>query len=92
VTKRMEGRITLVTGSTSGIGRGIALVFAREGAKVVVTGRNIEGGQETVDMIKKEGGDAVFVQADLLQSSQVEKLINLRLQQCRYRGDQGPFY
>jgi len=76
VTKRMEGRITLVTGSTSGIGRGIALVFAREGAKVVVTGRNIEGGQETVDMIKKEGGDAVFVQADLLQSSQVEKLIN----------------
>jgi len=76
VTKRMEGRITLVTGSTSGIGRGIALVFAREAAKVVVTGRNIEGGQETVDMIKKEGGDAVFVQADLLQSSQVEKLIN----------------
>ena len=76
MTKRMEGRITLVTGSTSGIGRGIALVFAREGAKVVVTGRNIEGGQETVDMIKKEGGDAVFVQADLLQSSQVEKLIN----------------
>ena len=75
--KSMESRVALVTGSASGIGRGIALVFAKEGAKVVVTtDKNVEGGQETVNMIKKEGGDAIFVQADLLQSSQVEKLIN----------------
>jgi NAD(P)-dependent dehydrogenase (short-subunit alcohol dehydrogenase family) len=66
----------LVTGSGSGIGRGIGLVFAREGAKVVVTDINSEGGQETVHMIDKEGGNAIFIQADLLQSSQVEKLIN----------------
>ena len=73
----MEGKVALVTGSASGIGRGVALVFAREGAKVVVTtDLNIDGGYETVDIIKKGGGEAIFVQADLLHSSQVEKLIS----------------
>jgi len=72
----MEGRVALVTGSGSGIGRGVALVFAREKAKVVVTDINSEGGQETLEMIKKDGGDAIFIKADLLQSSQVEKLIS----------------
>jgi NAD(P)-dependent dehydrogenase (short-subunit alcohol dehydrogenase family) len=73
----MEGKVALVTGSASGIGRGVALVFAREGAKVAVTtDLNIDGAYETVDIIKKKGGEAIFVQADLLHSSQVEKLIS----------------
>ena len=76
MTKSMEGRVAFVTGSGSGIGRGIALVFAREGAKVVVTDIDIEAGQQTVDIIKKQGGIAIFVKADVTQSSQVEKLIN----------------
>jgi len=76
MTKSMEGKVALVTGSGSGIGRATALVFAREGAKVVITDINVEGGQETVDMIKKDGGGAIFFQADVTQSSQVEKLIN----------------
>jgi hypothetical protein len=73
MTEGMENRAALVTGSGSGIGRGVALVFAREGAKAVVTGINSEGGLETVEMITKEGGDAIFIKADLLQSSRVEK-------------------
>ena len=76
MTKGMEGKVALVTGSGSGIGRGTSLVFAREGARIVVADINVEGGQETVDMIKREGGDAIFVQTDVSQSSQVEKLIN----------------
>ncbi|HOE18940.1 MAG TPA: glucose 1-dehydrogenase [Syntrophorhabdaceae bacterium] len=71
----MANKVALVTGSSSGIGRGVALVFAREGAKVVVTGRNTSNGEETVEMIKKDGGDATFIGADLLQSSRVEELI-----------------
>ncbi len=76
MTKHMADKVALVTGSSSGIGRGVALVFAREGAKVVVTGRNRGNGEETVSMIKKNGGEAIFIGADLLQSSQVEELVN----------------
>ena len=76
MTKGMEGRVALITGSGSGIGRATALLFAREGAKVVVTDINVEGGQETVNMIKKESGAAIFIQADVTQLSQVEKLMN----------------
>lgn len=72
----MVNRVALVTGSTSGIGRGVALIFAREGARVVVTGRSNKGGEETVDMIKQAGGEATFVRADLLEPSQVEGLID----------------
>ncbi|MHB1132776.1 MAG: SDR family NAD(P)-dependent oxidoreductase [Chloroflexota bacterium] len=65
MSKRLEGRIALVTGSTSGIGKGIAEVFAREGAKVVLTGRREEWGQRAVDAIKAEGGEAAFCRADI---------------------------
>lgn len=74
--KHIANTVALVTGSGSGIGRGVALIFAREGAKVVITGRNRNNGDETVNMIKQNGGDAIFIQADLLQSTQVEDLIN----------------
>jgi NAD(P)-dependent dehydrogenase (short-subunit alcohol dehydrogenase family) len=73
--KSMEGKVALITGSSSGIGRSTALVFAREGAKVVITDINVKAGQETVDMIKRDGGAAIFIQADVSESSQVEKLI-----------------
>jgi NAD(P)-dependent dehydrogenase (short-subunit alcohol dehydrogenase family) len=64
-TGRMQGRNALVTGATGGIGRAVAVALAREGATVVVSGRDAERGEETVRRIGEEGNKAVFVQADL---------------------------
>src|SRR6266852_6409892 len=58
-------RVALVTGATSGIGRATAVAFAREGAKVVVSGRRETEGNQTVALIRKAGGDATFVKADV---------------------------
>jgi len=72
---RVEGKIALVTGGGSGIGRASALAFAREGAKVVLADVIVEGGEETVGMIKKAGGEAIFVKADVSKATEVEALI-----------------
>lgn len=62
---RLTGRVGLVTGSTSGIGRAIAGALADEGALVVVSGRDVERGRQVVASIRERGGRAVFVAADL---------------------------
>jgi NAD(P)-dependent dehydrogenase (short-subunit alcohol dehydrogenase family) len=72
---RVQGKVVLVTGGASGIGRASALVFAREGAKVVVADVVVAGGEETVAMIKAAGGDAQFVKADVAKPAEVEALI-----------------
>ena len=61
---KLDGKVAIITGSTSGMGRDTAYLFAREGAKVVVTGRNAERAKAVVDKIKAEGGEAVYVIAD----------------------------
>lgn len=61
----LDGKVVLVTGGTSGIGRASALLFAKEGAKVAITGRRASEGGEVVKGILDGGGDAIFIQADL---------------------------
>jgi NAD(P)-dependent dehydrogenase (short-subunit alcohol dehydrogenase family) len=72
---RCAGKIALVTGGASGIGRATALTFAREGAKLVIADRHAEGGQQTVHMIRENGGDATFVQMDVSRATEVEAMI-----------------
>ena len=61
---KLKGKVAIVTGSTSGMGRASAELFAREGAKVVVTGRNEARAKEVVDKIKAEGNEAIYVIVD----------------------------
>src|ERR1043166_2163028 len=76
----VAGKVALVTGSGSGIGRATALAFAREGAKVVVSDVAVEGGEETVSLIKKAGGEAIFVQSNVSKAADVEALVNKAVQ------------
>jgi NAD(P)-dependent dehydrogenase (short-subunit alcohol dehydrogenase family) len=70
---RLAGKTALVTGSTSNIGRAIALAFAAEGAHVVVSGRDAERGRTVVETIRAEGGRADFVRADLDGSARASR-------------------
>jgi NAD(P)-dependent dehydrogenase (short-subunit alcohol dehydrogenase family) len=72
-------KVALVTGATSGIGRAAALAFAREGARVVVSGRRKQEGRKTVALIQQAGGKATFVQADVTRESEVSALVNTTL-------------
>ena len=73
---QLSGKVALVTGGASGIGRATALTFAREGAKLIIADMNEEGGQRTVHMITENGGDAAFVQVDVTQATAVEAMIS----------------
>src|SRR5437879_11750734 len=71
-----SGKVALVTGGTSGIGKTTAIAFARAGAKVVLTGRREKGGAQVVDEIRKLGGDAAFVRADVAKDADVKAMVD----------------
>jgi len=75
VTGQMEGKVALVTGGSSGIGRATAVLFAREGARVVVADVAAEGGEETAAMIRGAGGAALFVRAEVSRAAEVQALV-----------------
>jgi len=69
------GKVALVTGGTSGIGKATAIAFARGGAKVVLSGRREKEGAQVVAEIKKLGGDAAFVRADVAKDADVKAMV-----------------
>ena len=77
----LSDKVSLITGAGSGIGRASAIVFAREGALVVVSDVNAEGGEETVSLISEIGGQAIFVPADVSRAGDVEALVQSTIKQ-----------
>src|ERR1700736_6083994 len=71
----LNGKSAIVTGGGSGIGRAASLVFAREGARVIVADVAEQGGRETVEMIRGKGGDAQFHRCDVARAADVDALI-----------------
>lgn len=76
---KLEGKVALVTGAGSGIGRASALGFTREGAKVIVNDISVEGGEETVRRIRDAGGEAVFIRADMTKREEIAELFKQAL-------------
>ena len=77
-------RVALVTGAASGIGRAVALAYARSGAKVVVSDLHADGGEETVRLVREQGGEAVFVAADVSRAEDCQRLVEVA--QTRFGG------
>lgn len=72
MANRLEGKVCIVTGATSGVGRGVAKLFASEGAKVAVCGRRAEKGNKVVSEITSAGGEAIFVQMDMTDEASIK--------------------
>lgn len=72
---QLEGKVAVVTGGGSGIGRASAMALAREGARVVVADINAEGAEETAKMIKETGGESIFIRADITKAGDVQSMV-----------------
>jgi NAD(P)-dependent dehydrogenase (short-subunit alcohol dehydrogenase family) len=72
---RLKGKVAIITGAGSGLGRAAALLFAREGAKVVVAANREKDGEQTVKLIREGGGDAILARVDVTKAIDVEKAV-----------------
>jgi len=79
MTKKLTGKIAIITGATSGIGKATALLFAEEGADLVITGRRAELGQRVEDEIRQRGVRGVFVQADHTRAGDCSRVVERTL-------------
>lgn len=75
-----SGKVALVTGGGSGIGRSTCLAFAQGGAKVVVVDRDVEGGEETAQLIKEGGGEAILIHADVANAADCQQMTDQAIQ------------
>ena len=72
---QFTGKVALVTGGSSGMGRETAVAFAKEGAKVVVASRRSDEGQETIRLVRQAGGDGLFVKTDVTKEADVRTAV-----------------
>jgi NAD(P)-dependent dehydrogenase (short-subunit alcohol dehydrogenase family) len=79
---RLQGRVALITGGTSGIGSATARLFATEGAAVAITGRNSDRGDEVVRDITAAGGDAMFIKADVRVAADCRRVVDETQGRC----------
>jgi len=93
----LKDKVALITGGSSGIGRAVALAWAREGARVVVSDTNRDGGEQTVAQVRGLGGEALFVAADVSQPQDCEALVQRAVEKfgrldiaCNNAGIGGP--
>ncbi|MBD0313694.1 MAG: SDR family NAD(P)-dependent oxidoreductase, partial [Microcoleus sp. T3-bin5] len=77
----LTGKVAIITGGSSGIGRATAIAFAREGAKVAIASRREEEGEETVRLLKEAGSDGFFVKTDVAKAADVSAMVEKTVQQ-----------
>ena len=75
MSAELQNKVALITGGTTGIGRDTAVLFAKNGAKVVISGRRETEGNEAIALVRAAGGDGLFVKSDVSKSSDVQSLI-----------------
>src|SRR5690606_33213290 len=95
--KTLKGKVAIVTGAASGIGRAVAQAYAQEGAKVVVSDISVGSGEQTVKLINEAGGEAFFIAADTSRADDNERLVKQTVEQygalhiaCNNAGIGGP--